>query len=50
MVASGEDSRLVYLEILVDGNPVNCLLDAGSEVTLTPRRLVQELPKKPVTS
>ena len=32
-----------YLEILVDGNPVNCLLDKGSVVTL------QELPKKPIT-
>ena len=32
-----------YLEILVDDNPVNCLLDTGSVVTL------QELPKKPIT-
>ena len=40
----------MYLEILVNGNPVNCLLDTGSEATLIPRSLVQKLPKKPVTS
>ena len=32
------------------GDPVNCLLDTGSEVTLIPGSMVQDLPKKPVTS
>ena len=45
----GEDSRRVYLEVLVNGNPTNCLLDTGSEVTLIPGSLMQELPKKSVT-
>ena len=39
---------MVYLEILLNGNPVNCLLDTGSEVTLIPGSLVQEQPKKPI--
>ena len=45
----GEESRRVYLEV-VDGHPVDCLLDTGSEVTLIPGNLVRELPKKPITS
>ena len=48
--ASGEDSRRMYLEILINGNPINCILDTGSEVTLIPGSLTQKLPKKPVTS
>ena len=40
----------MYLDVLVNGSPTNCLLDTGSEVTLIPGSLVQELPKKPVTS
>ena len=32
--ANGKNSRKVYLEVLVDGEPVDCLLDTGSEVTL----------------
>ena len=40
----------MYLEILVNGNQVNFLLDTGSEVTLVAGSLVQELPKKPVTT
>ena len=35
---------------MMDGRPVNCLLDTGSEVTLIPGSLVQGLRKKPVTS
>ena len=50
MFASGEDSRRVHLEILVDGNPDNSLLDTGSEVTLILGNWVQELPKNSVTS
>ena len=38
--ANGNNSRKVYLEVLVDGEPVNCLLDTGSEVTLIPGSLV----------
>ena len=30
----------MYLEVQVTGNPVNCLLDMGSEVTLIPGSLV----------
>ena len=40
----------MYLEVMVNGNPTNCLLDTGSEVTLIPGSLVQELPKESVTS
>ena len=29
-----EDPRRVYFEVQVDGNPVNCLLDTGVEITL----------------
>ena len=32
------------------GEPIDCLLDTGSEVTLIPARLVTELPKRPVSS
>ena len=46
----GEESRRVYLEVLVNGHPVDCLLDTGSEVTLIPGNLVRERPKKPITS
>ena len=38
------------MEIVVDGEQIDCLLDTGSEVTLIPARLVTELPKKPVSS
>ena len=34
----------MYLEVLVNGNLTNCLLERGSEVTLIPGSLVQELP------
>ena len=40
----------MYLKVEVDGNVVRCLLDTGSEVTNIPGVLVQELPKRPVTS
>ena len=40
----------MYLEVVVNGNPTNCLLDTGSEVTLIPGSLVKELPKESVTS
>ena len=46
----GEESHRVYLEVLVDGHPVYCLLNTGSEVTLIPENLVRELHKKPITS
>ena len=48
--AVGPNARRVYLEIIVDGEPIDCLLDTGSEVTLIPARLVTELPKRPVSS
>ena len=34
----------------MDGKTIDCLLDTGSEVTLIPGYLAQELPKRPVTS
>lgn len=34
----------------MDGKPVDCLLDTGSEVTLIPGHLAQELPKRSITS
>ena len=34
----------------MDDEPVDCLLDTGSEVTIIPRSLVQELPKRPIVS
>ena len=40
----------MYLEVQVDGNPVNYLLDTGSKFTLILGNLLQELLKKPVTS
>ena len=46
----GIAGRRVYLEILLNGKPIDCLLDPGSEVTLIPGYLAQELPKRPVTS
>ena len=46
----GEESRRVYLEVLVDDHPLDCLLDKGSDVTLFPGNLVRESPKKPITS
>ena len=36
------NARRVYFEIVVDGEPIDCLLDTGSEVTLIPARLVTE--------
>ena len=50
MTAVGPNARTVYLEILIDGEPIDCLLDTGSEVTLIPSRLVTELPKKAIRS
>ena len=38
------------MEVLVDGLPVDCLLNIGSEVTLVPGSLVQELPKRRIVS
>ena len=46
MSTLGGNSRRVYLG-QVSGNPVICLLDKGSEVTLISENLVQELPMKP---
>ena len=46
----GIAGRRVYLEILMNGKPIDCLLDTGTEVTLIPGYLAQELPKRPVTS
>ena len=43
--AVGPNARRVYLEIVVDGEPIDCLLDTGSEVTLIPARLVTECRK-----
>ena len=34
----------------MDGEPVDCLLDTGSEVTLIPGSLVQELPNRRIVS
>ena len=34
----------------MDGKPVDCLLDTGSEVTMIPVYLARELPKQPVVS
>ena len=48
--ANGKNSRKVYLEVLVDGEPVDCHLDTGSEVTPIPGSLVQELPKRRIMS
>ena len=36
--------------VLVDVEPVDCLLDIGSEVTLISGSLVQELPKRRIVS
>ena len=44
------NAHRLYLEIVVDGEPTDCLLDTGSEVTLIPARLLTELPKIPVSS
>ena len=38
----GEEFRSVYLEVLVDGHPVDCLLHTGSEATLILENLVRE--------
>ena len=35
---------------MIDGEPVDCLLDTGSEVTLIPSRIVTELPKIAIRS
>ena len=48
--ANGKNPRKVYLEVLVDGKPADCLLDTGSEVTLIPGSLVQDLPKRRIVS
>ena len=45
--AVGRNLRKVYLEVLVDGQRVDCLLDTGSEVTIVPGFFV-ELPKSPL--
>ena len=50
VTAVGPNARRVYLEVLIDGEPVDCLLDTGSEVTLIPSRLVTELPKRAIRS
>ena len=42
MTAVGPDARSVYLEVMIDGEPVDCLFDTGSEVTLIPSLLVTE--------
>ena len=44
--AVGRHPRKVYL----DGEPIDCLIDTGSEVTLIPGFLVKELTKRPVIS
>ena len=36
--------------ILIDGEPVDCLLDTGCKITLISNRLVTELPKKAISS
>ena len=48
VTAVGPNARRLYLEVLIDGEPVDCLLDTGSEVTLIPSRLVTELPKRAI--
>ena len=47
---NGKNPRKVYLKVLVDGKPVDCLLDTGSEVTLIPGSLVKDLPKQRIVS
>ena len=44
------ESRRVYLEVLLDGELVDCVLDTGSEATLVPGYLVQKLPKRLIRS
>ena len=44
------ESQRVYLEVLLDGELVDCLLDTGSEATLVSGYLVQKLPKQPIRS
>lgn len=48
MRATGRNPRKVYLDVLVVGKPVDCLLDTGSDLTLIPGSLVQELQEKPI--
>ena len=48
--ANGNNPCKVYLEVEVDDEPVDCLLDTGSEVTNIPCSLVQGLPKRPIVS
>ena len=50
LTAYGKNPRKVYLEVLVDDEPVDCLQNTGSEVTIIPRSLVHELPKRPIVS
>ena len=48
--ANGKNPRKVFLEVLVHGKPVDCLLEIGSEVTLILGSLVQELSKRRIVS
>ena len=50
VLAIGKNRCKVYLEVLVKGEPVDCLLDTGSEVTIIPWSLVQELLKRPIVA
>ena len=45
-----DESRQVYLEVLLDGELVDCLQDTGSEATFLSGYLVQKLPMRPIRS
>jgi hypothetical protein len=45
----GRNGKETYLELLINGAYVNCLLDTGSEVTLIPHQLVAGMQLTPTS-